>query len=124
MQWQTQAGNITTNFKVKVDFTLPTLSATNFVTWKCHVDEYAKGIYDMILVRYLLTELGLNLDFSEHVIEADDGPFIGSTAPIVDLGMYVFKYLNTGEIKPEGSFTGTYVEDVYESVHVHTDTKR
>ena len=53
MQWQMQAGNITTNFKVKIDFTLPTLSATNVVTWKCHVYESARGRYDMILGRYL-----------------------------------------------------------------------
>ena len=44
----------------------------------------------MILGRYILTELGLNLKFSEHVIEADDGPFKGSTTPMVDLVMYKF----------------------------------
>ena len=49
MQWNTQAGNITTDFKVKIDFTLLALSATNFVTWNCHVDDSAKGRYDMIL---------------------------------------------------------------------------
>ena len=32
MQWHPQAGNITTNYKVKVDFTLPALSASNVVT--------------------------------------------------------------------------------------------
>ena len=32
MQWHTQAGNITNNIKVAVDFTLPELSATNVVT--------------------------------------------------------------------------------------------
>ena len=32
MQWHTQAGNITTNLKVKVYFTLPPLSVTNVVT--------------------------------------------------------------------------------------------
>ena len=55
MQWHTQAGNITTNLKVKVYFTLPTLSSANVVIWKCNVDESAKGIYDMILGRYPLT---------------------------------------------------------------------
>ena len=55
MQWHMQAGNITTNFKAKVYFTLPTLSTTNDFTWKWHVDESAKGRYDMILGRYLLT---------------------------------------------------------------------
>ena len=34
MRWQTQAGNITTNFKVKMGFALPVLSAKNVVTWK------------------------------------------------------------------------------------------
>ena len=55
MQCHTQSGNITTNIKVKLDFTLPTLSATNVVTWKCHVDDSSKGRYDMILGRDLLT---------------------------------------------------------------------
>ena len=43
MQWHTQAGNITTNIKVKVDFTLPALRATNVVTWRCHIDDSVKG---------------------------------------------------------------------------------
>ena len=54
VRWSTQAGNITSNIKVKVDFTLPELSATKFVTWNCHVDDSAKGRYDMILGRDLL----------------------------------------------------------------------
>ena len=45
------------------------------------MDDFAKGRHDMILGRYLL-----NLRLSEHVIEADDGPFNGSTMPMVDLG--------------------------------------
>ena len=53
MHWHTQAGNITTNLKVGVYFTLPTISATNVLTWKCHVDDSAKGGYDMILGIYL-----------------------------------------------------------------------
>ena len=60
-----------------------------------------KGIYDMILVWDLLTELRLNLKYSDHVIKADDGTFKGSTAPMVYLGTYEFKYLNTGKITPE-----------------------
>ena len=43
MQWTTQDVNIKTNIKVKIDFTLPALSATNVVTWNCHVDDSAKG---------------------------------------------------------------------------------
>ena len=54
IQWHTQARNITTNIKFEVDFTLPALSVANTAFWKCHVDDSAKGRYDMILGRYLL----------------------------------------------------------------------
>ena len=53
MKWKIQAGNITTNLKVYVDFTLPALSAKNVMTWQCHVDESASGRYVMILGRYI-----------------------------------------------------------------------
>ena len=53
IQWHAQAGNITNNLKVKVYFTSTELIATNFVTWKCHVDESSKGRYDMIVVKYI-----------------------------------------------------------------------
>ena len=112
VQWNTQAGNITTDLKVKKYFTLPALSATNVVTWNFHVDEYAKVRYDMILGKYLITELGLNLKFSEHVIESGDGPFNGSTNSMVDLGTYIFKYLNTDKITPKEFFTDAYVKEV------------
>ena len=54
----------------------------------------------MISGRYLLTELGLNLELSDHVIKEDNVPFKGYTSPMVDLGTYGFKNLNTGKIKP------------------------
>ena len=101
MQWHTQAGNITTNIKVEVEFTLPEISATNVVTWIFHVDKYTKGEYNMILGRYLLTESGINLKLFDHVIKFDEGTFKGLTAPTVDYGVYSFNDLNTGKITPE-----------------------
>ena len=65
MQWHTQAGNITTNIKVDVDFTLTEISATNVMTYKWHVDDSYKGGYNIILGMDLLTEEGLD---SEHQI--------------------------------------------------------
>ena len=67
-----------------------------------HVDDSVKGIYDMILVIYILTELGLNIKLYDHVIEAGDRLFKGLKAPMVGLGMYEFKNLNTGKITPRG----------------------
>ena len=43
MQWNTQAGKITTNIKVKIGFNLPELSATKIVTWNLHVDDSSKA---------------------------------------------------------------------------------
>ena len=54
--------------RLKCISTLPTLSATNVVTWKCHVGESDKGSYDIILGRYLLTKLGSDLNLSDHII--------------------------------------------------------
>ena len=48
----------------------------------------AKGRYDMILVRYILTSLVLNLKLYYHIVEADDGLFKGSMVPMVYLGTY------------------------------------
>ena len=123
-QWHTKDGNIATNLKVGVYFTLPALSATNIVTCRCHVDDSAKGRYDMMLGWYILTQLGLNLKFSEHVIESGDGTFKGSTTPIVDLGTYIFKDLNTSKSTPEEFFTGDYVKEVYKSENLLTATKK
>ena len=68
-------------------------------------------------------ELVLNLKWSEHVIKAGDGPINGSTTPMVDVGMYICKYLNTEKITPEELFTDAYVKEVYESENVRTATK-
>ena len=46
MQWHTQAGNITTDLRVKIDLTLPEICVMKIVTWNCHIDDSG---------RYLLT---------------------------------------------------------------------
>ena len=62
MQWHTQAGNINTNIKIRIDFTLTELSATNVMTWNFHEGESARGVCAMILGRDKLKELGLHLN--------------------------------------------------------------
>ena len=53
----------------------------------------------------------------------DYGALKGSTATMVDLGTYIFKYLNTVNITPEYSFTDANVKEVYMSEHLCTATK-
>ena len=75
MQWKKQSGSI----------------ITKVITLNYHVDDSAKGRYDMILGRDILTTLGFNLEFSDPVIESDNGTFKGLTAPMFDLVTYEFK---------------------------------
>ena len=42
---------------------------------------------------------------------------------MVDLGEYIFKYLNKGKVTREELFTNYYAGEVYESEHVRTATK-
>ena len=70
------SGNITSKI-LNADITLPGLTATNVVTWKCHMDDSTKSRYDIILGRHLLTELVLNFKYSDHIIEADKGNLKG-----------------------------------------------
>ena len=44
--------------------------------------------------------------------------------PMVDLGAYVFKDLNTGKIKLEESFNVDHIKEVHKSAHVRAATKR
>ena len=64
----------------------------------------------MILGRDLLTYLGFNLDFSEHVIKADYGTLKYYIIPMVDLGRHEFKSIITEKITPEESFMNAYAE--------------
>ena len=45
-------------------------------------------------------------------------------APIVDLGMNKFKYLNIGRFTPDESFMNAYTEDNYELEQIHISNKR
>ena len=82
-------------------FTLTILSPEYVVTWNFHVDESTKARYNMIIRRYLLIELLLNLKLSDHATKSDYVIFKGSKEPMVYLGAYEFKDLNTRNITPE-----------------------
>ena len=53
--WSTQTLNCMNNYMVNVEFSLPVLYVTKILTLKCHVNDSAEGIYDMIVrMSYLL----------------------------------------------------------------------
>ena len=63
MQWQMQVGNLTTDLKYKIDFSLSAFSATKLLLRERRLDYSTEGRYDMILGTDLLTELWLKIYF-------------------------------------------------------------
>ena len=53
--------------------------------WKFHVEKSTNSRYDMILVRYLLTALGLDIKFYDNVMIGGEGPYKGFSSPMVDV---------------------------------------
>ena len=66
--WETQAVNFTASNKLNVELCLHYFSTTDIVTYKCHVYDSAKGRYNMIMGRDLLTTLGLDPKFSDFIV--------------------------------------------------------
>ena len=85
--------------KVNVKFCLPEFSATKIVTWKCHVDDSTKDIYNMILGRDLLTDLGIDIKFSNRVIVGSKGTYEGCSAPMFDVRNYDYAPLTDKIVK-------------------------
>ena len=69
--WNTAAGAVETNQKVKVQFTLPEFYETTIIQHEMHVFK-TKLNYDMIIGRDLLHTLGINLNFQELEISWND----------------------------------------------------
>ena len=90
----------------------------------CHVDDYNKGRFDMIMDRDILTWLSLKkFKFSEKIIEADDGPLERVNSTHGWFGYIYIERVHYRSITPEVYVVNTYIEEVYESEHVLTYTK-
>ena len=61
------------------------------MSWKFHIGNKNNIGYDMILGRYIITALVLDLKFSKNIITDGEGQYEGSLAPVVDLSNYDFK---------------------------------
>ena len=62
----------------------------------------------MILGRYLLTILGLNLNCTENIITIGKETYEGCSSFMVDVINYAFKTLSHKRVKPEEYFINTY----------------
>ena len=74
--WTTPAGEMTTQSKVKVQFTLPELQENKLIEWNVHVVDNM-GAYDMIIGRDIMSFLGIDIRFSDQVVtwEGAEMPF-------------------------------------------------
>ena len=85
---------------MNVDFYLPEFSETKIVSRKYHMDKQTNRKYDMILCRYLLTALGLDINFSENITIGDGGSHKRCSAHMANLSSYKFKPLTDKIVKP------------------------
>ena len=67
----------------------------------------------MILGRYLLTAMGIDLKFSENIIIGGDGSYEGCSEPMVDVINYGFKSLTDKLFKPEELFINSYINKCF-----------
>jgi hypothetical protein len=70
-KWETLGGTFTTHYESLLDFKFPELSSSKVVTWQARVDDESsskEAAYDMIMVMYLMTSIGITLDFEQRCI--------------------------------------------------------
>ena len=74
------------------------------------MDNYTTGSYSMVLVRDLLTAMGLDLKFSKNIVIGGNGPHERCSTPMVDVSNYDFEPLTEKFVKPEEYFLNKYFE--------------
>ena len=77
----------------------------------------------MILGRYLIISLVLNIKPSKNVIKGGGETLKGFPSPMIDLGIYTFKDLVTDEITLEEPFMNAYIEELFESGQLYISIK-
>jgi hypothetical protein len=70
-----------TTVKCKAQFTVPELHDNQLIEWDLHVTK-TLGAYDMIIGRDILTDIGIDIQFSNNTIEWDQ-----SKIPMKDVDM-------------------------------------
>jgi transposase InsO family protein len=68
-KWKTMGGNFVTRQQRQIQFRLTEFNTSKIVTWPCHIDETTprkNAQYDMIIGTDLMTELGIDINFSTN----------------------------------------------------------
>ena len=69
--WSTPNGSLQTQEKCTCIFTLPEFYSDRAIQWTMHAVKDL-GIYDMIIGRDMLSDLGIKFDFTNHTMSWDD----------------------------------------------------
>ena len=71
--WATKGGNFKTSRKADIQFIMPEFHRHKEVRWTVYVDQSSsESRYDMIIGRYLMSELGFKIDFQTGRMEWDN----------------------------------------------------
>ena len=68
--WTTPGGSMQTSYTTTGQFTIPELHDNRLLEWKLHVTKNL-GAYDMILGRDFMSDLGIDIKFSDMTVEWD-----------------------------------------------------
>ena len=79
MKWITQVENFTIRATFIVYFSLPQLSPTRSVMWKCHMSDSTEGQYDIIIGINILKTMGIEIIFSHNVKAYSEETYQGFT---------------------------------------------
>ena len=94
-KWTTKAGNFKTNRKCKIVFTMPALFENREVNWNCYVDDNSSKdcMYDLIIGRDLMHELGIDICFSTAEIKWDNASIpMQPTDKLADMNIDELEY--------------------------------
>ena len=63
------------------------------------MDDSTESRYDIIIRKYLITDLRIDMEFSDNIIQCGKVPHQGWEAPMARLNEYDFKTVN-GKMRP------------------------
>ena len=125
-KWKTKAGSFVTERKCKINFTLPALFEKREINWNCYVDESSSNscLYDLIIGRDLMLELGIDICFSTAEIKWDNASIPMHPADKLD-------ELNIDEFEQELLFThdpdttdAERIQNIVESKYCPADLRK